>query len=175
MSEVAGRDVVEALRQPQAVTGMLAREAERHGFDGWVGGRLCTPTSTPCAVLRVRGRLLPRPGLPPGRSRRGAKRRRRAGRSPGCNPMACAALAAVVQVLEGWSHWAAMGVTQHPELRQAALGLLRQVAAALAPGGRRLVLAVAPLVPAPGRPPQLAARDVEELLPLVDALSGKPA
>ncbi|EFN53724.1 hypothetical protein CHLNCDRAFT_136283 [Chlorella variabilis] len=113
MSEVAGRDVVEALRQPQAVTGMLAREAERHGFDGWV--------------------------------------------------------------LEGWSHWAAMGVTQHPELRQAALGLLRQVAAALAPGGRRLVLAVAPLVPAPGRPPQLAARDVEELLPLVDALSGKPA
>ena len=152
------------------------------------------------------------------------------------------------QVFEGWAYWHALGVTQHPELREAALGLLRQVgrtvcpdqsmrfvhpgllrlpsdaacaatyavpqlgvccppccchvacylwaglavcmeplpylstlglplpcpqiAAALHPAGRQLVLAVPPLVPAPGRQAQLSERDVEELLAFVDGLSG---
>ena len=32
-----------------------------------------------------------------------------------------------VQVFEGWAYWHALGVTRHPQLRDAALGLLRQV------------------------------------------------
>lgn len=31
------------------------------------------------------------------------------------------------QVFEGWAYWHALGVTQHAQLREAALGLLRQV------------------------------------------------
>lgn len=48
-----------------------------------------------------------------------------------------------------------------------------QIAAALHPAGRQLVLAVSPLVPAPGRQAQLSERDVEELLDFVDGLSGE--
>ncbi|PRW33623.1 chitinase domain-containing 1 [Chlorella sorokiniana] len=107
--ELQGQDVLEAFQQPSTVAGMLAKEAARHGFDGWV--------------------------------------------------------------FEGWAYWHALGVTQHPQLREAALGLLRQIAAALNPAGRQLVLAVSPLVPAPGRQAQLSERDAEELLAFVDGLS----
>lgn len=31
-----GQEVLEAFRQPEAVTGMLASEAAQRGFDGWV-------------------------------------------------------------------------------------------------------------------------------------------
>jgi hypothetical protein len=79
------------------------------------------------------------------------------------------------QVFEGWSYLAALGVTRHPELRAAALGMLRATSAALAADGRALLAAVSPLVPAPGRPAQLTAADVEELIPLVEGLSGAPA
>lgn len=48
-----------------------------------------------------------------------------------------------------------------------------QIAAVLHPAGRQLVLAVSPLVPAPGRQAQLSERDVEELLEFVDGLSGE--
>lgn len=48
-----------------------------------------------------------------------------------------------------------------------------QIAAALHPAGRQLVLAVSPLVPAPGRQAQLSERDAEELLGFVDGLSGE--
>lgn len=65
-----------------------------------------------------------------------------------------------------------MGVTQHPRAREAALQLLRQLAAALRAAGRALVLAVSPLVPAPGRPAQLTSVDAAELLGFADALSG---
>lgn len=65
-----------------------------------------------------------------------------------------------------------MGVTQHPQARQAALQLLRQLAAQLHSSGRALVLAVSPLLPAPGRPAQLTAGDAAELLGFADALSG---
>lgn len=46
------------------------------------------------------------------------------------------------------------------------------MAAALAPAGRALVLAVSPLVPAPGRPAQLSEADAQELLGFVEGLSG---
>ncbi|KAL4419263.1 hypothetical protein ABPG77_004821 [Micractinium sp. CCAP 211/92] len=74
-------------------------------------------------------------------------------------------------VVEAWSGWAAMGVTQHAQARGAALELLRQLAAQLHSAGRALVLAVSPLLPAPGRPAQLTAGDAAELLGFVDALS----
>lgn len=37
--ELQGQDVLEALREPHEVAVLLAGEAERRGFDGWV--RLC--------------------------------------------------------------------------------------------------------------------------------------
>lgn len=76
------------------------------------------------------------------------------------------------QVVEAWSLWATMGVTQHPQAREAALGLLKRLAAVLAQAGKRLVLAVAPLRPPLGQPAQLTEADAEELLAFVDALSG---
>ena len=50
---------------------------------------------------------------------------------------------------------------------------LNQVASQLSAAKRRLLLAVPPLVPAPGRPAQLTAEDAEELLALSDGLSGE--
>ncbi|KAL4420005.1 hypothetical protein ABPG75_007103 [Micractinium tetrahymenae] len=74
-------------------------------------------------------------------------------------------------VVEVWSGWASMGVSQHPQAREAALQLLRQLAAELQGAGRALVLAVSPLLPAPGRPVQLTAGDAADLLGFADALS----
>ncbi|KAI3425373.1 hypothetical protein D9Q98_009137 [Chlorella vulgaris] len=107
--EVHGQDVQEAFSQPHAVAKLLATEAERHGFDGWV--------------------------------------------------------------FEGWSHFVSLGVTKHPGSRQLALNLLQSIFSGLVSHGRRLVLAVSPLVPAPGRPLQLTAQDVQDFLPFVDALT----
>lgn len=36
--ELQGQDVVQALQRPADVAQLLAAEAARHGFDGWVGG-----------------------------------------------------------------------------------------------------------------------------------------
>jgi hypothetical protein len=77
-----------------------------------------------------------------------------------------------VQVFEGWSHFVSLGVTKHPGSRQLALNLLQSIFSGLVSHGRRLVLAVSPLVPAPGRPLQLTAQDVQDFLPFVDALAG---
>lgn len=76
-------------------------------------------------------------------------------------------------MFEGWSYLAALGVTQQPELREAVLTMLRRVFGALAPIGRRLVVAVPPLVPQPGRGALLSQQDVADLLAFADALSGR--
>lgn len=76
-------------------------------------------------------------------------------------------------MFEGWAYWAALGVMQQPELREAALDLLRRAFGALAPVGRRLVVAVPPLVPPPGRQPQISHQVVADLLAFADGLSGR--
>jgi chitinase domain-containing protein 1 len=46
--EVHGQDAQEAFSQPHAVAKLLATEAERHGFDGWVSGRTTGSRESAC-------------------------------------------------------------------------------------------------------------------------------
>lgn len=121
--------MLEAFQQPSTVAGMLAKEAARHGFDGWVRLTLLFL----CAVLGM--------GAMAGRQVAATHVWGGSGTKHPCSwavqsdpPLCCSSLTcrwhplpSATQVFEGWAYWHALGVTQHPQLREAALGLLRQV------------------------------------------------
>jgi len=72
-------------------------------------------------------------------------------------------------VLECWQQWAAMGVFSDAGAAAAALGFMRQLGGNLVDGGKALLLAVPPALPAaPGRP----HAEVEALASLSDVVAG---
>lgn len=129
------QDVLEAFQQPSTVAGMLAKEAARHGFDGWVRTFICSKTEPCCCcasgVGTQGGRSQPAArefaALPSDDSNWCGDERLGGGVAPSYRPPLLPSPTLPAQVFEGWAYWHALGVTQHAQLREAALGLLRQV------------------------------------------------